>query len=71
MNSEVYEKSEEGENTSSQSSKEVMMGLGRQEKIWIIRKADKGIPGDENSIRYGRDRNKHDVLASNNLFNKH
>lgn len=71
MNSEIYEESEEGENISSQTSEGSYGGSGRIRRIWIIRKADKGIPGDENSIRYGRDRNEHDVLTSNNLFKKH
>lgn len=72
MNSEIYEESEEGENISSQTSEGIYDGCGRIRRIWIIRKADKGITSDtENSIRYGRDRNEHDVLTSNNLFKKH
>lgn len=71
MNSEIYEESEEGEITSNMTSEGSYNGSWKTRRIWIIRKADKGISGDENSIRYGRDRNEHDVLTSNNLFNKH
>ena len=63
MNSKAYEKSEREQWGKLQWTSE--------EKDLNYKESRQGIPGDENNISYGRDRNEYGVMNSNNLFNKH